>query len=79
MFSKEWPTPSGYKMKDIVTKKLVALSKAERRQWYLDNMTGKAAELRKMVEQCLDDDPIERPTIQEVSNIVGAFMVNITV
>ena len=79
VFSEEWPTPGGQKMKDPVTKKLVALSEAERRQRYLDKMTGKAAGLRKMVEQCLDDDPIERPTIQEVSNTVEAFKVNITV
>ena len=79
VFSEEWPTPGGQKMKDPVTKKLVALSEAERRQRYLDKMTGKAAGLRKMVEQCLDDDPIERPTIQEVSNTVEAFKVNIIV
>ena len=29
MFCEEWPTPGGYKMKDIVTKRLVALSEAE--------------------------------------------------
>ena len=79
VFLEEWPTPGGQKMKDTVTKKLMALSEAEWHQRYLDKMTGKAAGLRKMVEQCLDDDPIERPTIQEVSNTVEAFKVNITV
>ena len=78
VFSEEWPTPGGSKMKDPVTKKLVALSEAERRQQYLDKMTGKAAGLRKIVEQCLDDDPVERPTIQDVSIIVEAFKVKIT-
>ena len=77
VFSEEWPTPSGQKMRDPVTKKLRALSEAERRQQYLDKMTGKAAGLRKMVEQCLDDDPDERPPIQEVSTIIKPLKVGI--
>ena len=66
VFSEEWPIPAGQKMRDPVTKKLRALTEAERRQQYPDKMTGKAAEVRKMVEQCLYDDAEERPTIQEV-------------
>ena len=75
VFSEEWPMPSGPKMRDPVTKKLVALSEVERRQEYLDKMTGKAAELRKMIEQCLDDDPDVRPPIQEVSTNIEPFKV----
>ena len=77
VFSEEWPTPDAAKMRDPVTKKLVALSEAERRKQYLDKMTGRATELRKMVEQCLDDDPVERPPIQEVSEIIEPLKVNI--
>ena len=76
VFSEEWPTPSAPKKKDPITKKLVALSEAERRQQYLDKMTGKAAELRKMVEQCLEDDPDDRPSIQEVSTIIAPLKVS---
>ena len=76
VFSEEWPMPSGSKMKDPVTKKLVALSEVERRQKYMDKMIGEAAELRKMVEQCLDDDPEQRPPIQEVSTIIEPFKVS---
>ena len=76
VFSEEWPTPSAQKLRDPVTKKLVALSEVERRQKYLDKMIGKAAELRKMVEQCLDDDPDERPPIQEVSTIIEPLKVS---
>ena len=76
VFSEEWPTPSAQKLRDPVTKKLVALSEVERRQKYLNKMTGKAAELRKMVEQCLDDDPDERPPIQEVSTIIEPLKVS---
>ena len=77
VFSEEWPTPGGSKMKDPVTNKLVALTEAERRQKYLDKMTGKAAELRKMVEKCLDDDPDERPPIQELSRTIKPLMVSV--
>ena len=77
VFSEEWPAPSAFKQKDPITKKMVSLSEAERRQRYLDEMKGKAAELRKMVEQCLDDDPDERPSIQEVSTMIEPFKVSI--
>ena len=40
-------------------------------------MTGKAADLRNMVEQCLDDDPDERPTIQEVTRTIEPLKVSI--
>jgi len=76
MFSEEWPAPSGLKKRDPVTNMLLALTEAERRQQYLDKMVGKAAELRKMVEQCLDDDPDKRPPIQEVSDSFELFKVN---
>ena len=78
VFSEEWPTPSAVKQKDPNTKKMVTLTEAERRQQYLDKMTGKAAELKKMVEQCLDDDPDERPTIQEVSTTIKPLKVSIS-
>ena len=77
VFSEEWPTPSAFKQKDPNSKKMVMLTEAERRQQYLDKMTGKAAGLRKMVERCLDDDPDKRPTIQEVSTIMEPLRVSI--
>ena len=76
VFSEEWPTPSAFKQKDPNSKKIITLTEAERRQQYLDKMTGKAAELKKMVEQCLDDDPDERPPIQEVSAIMEPLRVS---
>jgi len=79
VFSEEWPTPSGSKLIDPVTKKLVALSETERRQKYLDKMTGEAAALRKMVEECLNDDPNKRPPIQDVSTIIKPLRVSINI
>ena len=77
VFSEEWPTPSALKQKDPKTRKMVTLTETERRQKYLDKMTGEAVELRKMVEQCLDDDPDERPPIKEVSTIIEPLRVSI--
>ena len=76
VFSEEWPTPSALKQKDPNSKKMVMLTETARRQQYLDKMTGKAADLKKMVEQCLDDDPDERPPIQKVSAILEPLWVS---
>ena len=75
VFSEEWPTPSAIKQKDPHTKKMITLTEVERRHQYLDKMTDKAAGLRKMVEECLDDDPDKRPPMQEVSIIIKRLKV----
>ena len=76
LFSEEWPTPSGPKKRDPKTNKLVALSEAQRRQRYLDTITLKAAAvLKEMVMKCLDDDPDQRPPIQEVSKMIKSLKV----
>ena len=75
LFSEKWPTPSGHKKRDPTTKKIVSLSEIERRQQYLDAMTVEAAALKEMVIKCLDDDPDQRPPIQEVSKMIKSFKV----
>ena len=75
LFSEEWPTPSAQKKRDPKTNKLVALSEAQRRQRYLDTMTVEAAVLKEMVMKCLDDDPDQRPPIQEVSKMIKSLKV----
>ena len=75
VFSEEWPSPSPLKQKDVNTKKMVALTEIQRRQQYMDRMAGVDGKLRKMVEDCLDDDPDKRPPIQEVSNTIERFKV----
>ena len=75
LFSEKWPTPSGHKKRDPTTKKIVSLSEIERRQQYLDAMTVEAAALKAMVIKCLDDDPDQRPPIQEVSKMIKSFKV----
>ena len=75
LFSEEWPTPSGQKKKDPNTKMMISLSEGKRRQRYLDTMTMEAAVLKEMVMRCLDDDPDQRPLIQEVSHIITSIKV----
>ena len=79
VFSEEWPAPSAIKQKDPHSKKMITLTEVERCQQYLDKMTGKANELRKMVEQCLNDYPDERPPIQEVSTIIESLKASIII
>ena len=75
LFSEEWPTPGVQKKRDPTTNKLVALSEAQRRQRYLDTMTVEGAALKEIVMKCLDDDPDQRPPIQEVSQWIKSLKV----
>ena len=72
-FNQQWPRPTESIQFNPKTRKRVALSEVERRQQYLDKMTGEATELRPLVEECLDDDPAVRPTIAAVC---GRIQVN---
>ena len=70
--SLEWPRPTKNVIFDPKTRKMMALSEVERRQQYLDKMTGEAEVLRPLVEECLDYDPALRPTIATVSERIQA-------
>ena len=65
--NQEWPKPLHYVMTDPKTWKMVALSEVERRQQHMEKMTGTPADLRPLVDQCLDNQPSRRPPISEVS------------
>ena len=65
-FNQEWPHPVDQVEFDPKTRKRVALSEVERRQQYLDRMTGEAERLKSLVEVCLDSDPSVRPLIGDV-------------
>ena len=62
-FNQQWPRPTVQVQFDPKTRRRVALSEVERRQQYLDKMVGETEALRRLVEECLDDDPAVRPTI----------------
>ena len=63
----QWPTPIALVKRDSVTKQSVLRTEVERRQKYLDEMTGNAEWLKPLAESCLSDDPSERPTMLAVS------------
>ena len=67
VMNQEWPTPLHYVMTDPKTGKIIGLSEVERRQQHLEKMTGTPADLRPLVEQCLDNQPSRRPPISYVS------------
>ena len=65
--TQEWPRPLAIKMYDKQKRKPTALTEVERRQPYLDKVTGVTSDLKPLIISCLDDDPSERPSIIEVS------------
>ena len=75
LFSEKWPTPARQVKKDPKTKKLMALTEAERRQQYLDKFKGGACVLKEIVERCLENDPDDRPSIQEVARFIKSLKV----
>ena len=78
VLSEEWPKPSVHNIKNPTTKQLVALSEVERRQKYLDKISDNATVLRKMVEQCLGNEPDVRPSMHVVSTIIEPVKVNLS-
>jgi len=65
-FTQQWPSPCSQVQFDAKTRKMIALSEVERRQEYLNKMTGEAKVLKSLVEECLDYDPVVRPNIVTV-------------
>ena len=54
-------------MTDPKTGKIIGLSEVERRQQHMEKMRGAPADLRPLVELCLDNQPSRRPPISDVS------------
>ena len=64
--AQQWPTPSPWMVVDPNTDKKVFLTEVQRRQQYIDKMTGAYADLKPLVTSCLDDNPKKRPLVTEV-------------
>ena len=62
-----WPQPSSWIQFDPDTGRSIYLSELQRRQHYLDKMTGDAADLKPLVTSCLDNNPKNRPPVAQVS------------
>ena len=62
-----WPQPSSWVQFDPDTGRRTVLSEVERCQRYLDKMTRGAADLKPIVITCLDDNPMKRPSLIQIS------------
>ena len=65
-FNQQWPSPSDQRKFDPIADRPVAFTEVERRQQYLDKLTEEVEDLRPLVEECLEYDPIKRPTMATV-------------
>ena len=63
----KWPTPIPQVKRDPITNELKALSEVERRQQYLDEVTGEAEVLTPLMKDCLNNDPTMRPSMLKLS------------
>ena len=73
--SGKWPKPTVMAKFDPVTRQAKAFTEVERRQEHLDKMRGEAEMLRPLVEACLDNDPVKRPSIVELSEKIKPLKV----
>ena len=71
----KWPEPTVISKFDAVTRQAKAFTEVERRQKYLDKMRGEAEVLRPLVEACLDNDAVKRPSIVELSEKIKPLKV----
>ena len=54
----------------------MVLSEVQRRLQYLDKMIGDTEVLRPLVEECLNNDPARRPTIEVVAERIKEMKSN---
>ena len=72
----KWPTPSAQVKRDPLTDELKALSEVERRQQYLDELTGQEAEvLKPLIKDCLNNNPTMRPSVFDLSSKIKPMKV----
>ena len=61
-----WPQPTSWIAFDPNTGGRIVLTELQRRQQYLDKMTGDFTDLKPLVISCLDDNPKKRPSVSQV-------------
>ena len=71
----KWPRPTPLTDFDPVTRQVRGFSEVERRQEHLDKMRGEPEVFRPLVEACLDNDPVKRPSILELSEKIKPLKV----
>ena len=64
--TQQWPVLPPLITFDSNSGRRIVLTEIERRQEYLDQMFGVYADLKSLVESCLDDNPKNRPIVADV-------------
>ena len=64
--TQQWPQPAPWIDFDPDTGGRIVLTELQRRQQYLDKMTGVCTYLKPLVISCLDDNPKNRPSVAQV-------------
>ena len=70
VFTQLWPEPTDLIEFNADTGMTEIVSEVKRRQYFLDKMTGGAADLKPLVMSCLNQNPKNRPPVAEVSMTV---------
>ncbi|XP_065884887.1 uncharacterized protein [Dysidea avara] len=70
--NQEWPTPTVQVRMDS-SGTLIAFTEVQRRQKYLDKMTGGAEVLRPLIESCLSNNPAKRPIMAAVTEALKSI------
>ena len=65
-----WPQPSSWVQFDPETGNRAVLTEVQRRQQYFNRMSWSTEDLKALVISCLDDNPLRRPQVTEVSVII---------
>ncbi|XP_065884876.1 uncharacterized protein [Dysidea avara] len=68
--TQQWPEPKAREKHNPYTGRRELVSEVDRRNDYLDKMTGVAIALDPLTRSCLNDSPDERPSITEVSRTI---------
>ena len=71
----KWPTPITQVKRDPITNELKALSEVERRQQYMDELTGEAVVLKPLMKDCMNNDPTMRPSMFDLSSKIKPLKV----
>ena len=72
----EWPRPTQQTKLDSKTGMLSAFTEVERRQKYLDKMSGKVSTaLKPLLKCCLNNNPLKRPSITSISEKIESLKV----
>ena len=66
----ERPIPTAKVEFEALKYETKGFSEVERHRHYLDKLTGKAVTLKQQIEKCLDNDPANRPKIEQLSELI---------